>query len=81
MMTRLQDWINEEIAAYENLYGRMDDDQRTRFTEHLAGTLNGAQLHVADEAGVLGNTVLAALRDHSDRLRDSQLARWFRSSR
>ena len=80
-MTRLEDWMAEEIGLYEREYGPLDGAAEAAFREKLAGTLTGAQLRVADEAGALGDSVLAALRSHSDRLRDYALAEWFRDRR
>jgi hypothetical protein len=80
-MTRLDAWIATELAYYERYYGPLSEDEKEKYAERLRGTLNGVQLRVADSAGVLGDTVLAALKAHSDGLRDSALARWFRDPR
>jgi hypothetical protein len=77
-MSRLEEWVNQEIASYEEFAGPLLPEERERFAEHLRGTLHGAQLRVADGAGELGDAMLAALKEHSDGLRDEALAAWFR---
>lgn len=77
-MSRLETWIAEEVASYEKEYGSLDAERRAEFKEALKGTLHGQQLRVADGCGVFGDAMLAALKEHSDALRDSQLREWFR---
>lgn len=80
-MSRLEDWVAQEIEAIERFSGPLLPEERERCADALRGTLHGAQLAVTDSAGPLGDAVLAALKAHSDRLRDTQLARWFRDTR
>ena len=80
-MSRLEDWVTQEIQEIERVAGPLTPEERERCAESLRKTLHGEQLALADSAGTLGDTVLAALKAHSDRLRDTQLARWFRDTR